>query len=308
MIDPSQMPPAMRAQMVMGPNGQMMRPPTTHPMGANMGSQQLDAMRAQGMVPNGQFAGGQPGQAQMMQAQQGAQAGQPGQAQPMGTPRQANNMPPPPAPPANAGGTQPSSPSQQQQPPPTPNQNSKAKPGNKKEPANKKVIQRFSTSAHTRELTSNQGAANKKGGNAGATPATETEQPPTPTAAAPATPMNPNSFAHKQNQQLPNGAPGVGQANTTPNNNQQGGPNQQPNVGGVGPQAAQQQQQQQPADLGFPMLNDDQFNGLDLGFPIGEDNLDTFDFDSFLNNDSGDFAFDVNVAFDGDPLAMEGTN
>jgi hypothetical protein len=121
MIDPSQMPPAMRAQ-IMAQGGQMARPPSSHPM---MNAQQVEMMRAQGMqIPNGQFPGGQPPQ---------GMPGQPGQ--PMGTPRQ-NNMPPPPAPQANAGGTQPSSPSQPAAPP-APSQTNKAKPGTKKEAAKK---------------------------------------------------------------------------------------------------------------------------------------------------------------------------
>jgi hypothetical protein len=124
MMDPSQMPPAMRAQ-IMAQGGQMARPPSSHPM---MNAQQVEMMRAQGMqIPNGQFPGGQPPQ---------GMPGQPGQpGQPMGTPRQ-NNMPPPPAPQANAGGTQPSSPSQPAAPP-TPSQTNKAKPGTKKEAAKK---------------------------------------------------------------------------------------------------------------------------------------------------------------------------
>ena len=199
-LDPSQVPPNLRAQMMqqMAPNGQV-RPPSSHPMGA-MTPQQMEMMRQNGVqMPNGQFP---PGQGQMMAAQQGP--GGP-QGQPMGTPRQQNNnMPPPPAPPANAGGTGPSSPSQQPAPP-TPNQNSKAKAPTKKEAAKKVSI--ACDEANPISTNTSQGAANKKGGNTGATPASEAEQPPTPTPPTPATPMHANSFATKQNAQIPNGAP-----------------------------------------------------------------------------------------------------
>lgn len=134
LMDPNNMPPQMRAQMqMMGANGQMMRPPSSHPA-ANLTPAHMEIMRQGGMqMPNGQFAPGQQPPQGMMP---GGQPGQPGQG-PQGTPRQANNqMPPPPAPAANASGG-PSSPSQQPAPP-TPSTTNKAKPGNKKE-ANKKV-------------------------------------------------------------------------------------------------------------------------------------------------------------------------
>ena len=132
MMDPNQIPPQMRAQM-MAQNGQMVRPPSSHPM---MSAQQVDMMRQQGLqLPNGQFPGGQPPQ---------GMPGQPGQpGQPTGTPRQTN-MPPPPAPQANAGGTQPSSPSQPPAPP-TPSQTSKKAP-TKKEAAKKVSANRESSS------------------------------------------------------------------------------------------------------------------------------------------------------------------
>jgi hypothetical protein len=130
MIDPNTMPPAMRQQLMMGPNGQMMRPPSSHP---NLSAQQMELMRQGSMqMPNGQFPPGQQPPGAMMPGQQ---PGQPVQG-PQGTPRQANNMPPPPAPQANAGGTQPSSPSQQPAPP-TPSTTNKSKTAAKKETAKK---------------------------------------------------------------------------------------------------------------------------------------------------------------------------
>ena len=134
MMDPN-LPPQMRGQMMMvGPNGQMMRPPSSHPMQQQMTPQQMEMMQRSGqMMPNGaNWQGGPqpmpPGQ--MMPGQQPGQ-GPPGQPPNM-TPRQGN-MPPPPAPPAaGAGGTQPSSPSQQPAPP-TPSQTNKPKPGGKKD-------------------------------------------------------------------------------------------------------------------------------------------------------------------------------
>lgn len=132
MMDPSQVPPNMRAQMMQ--NGQMMRPPSSHPMNQMPpNQQQMEMMRQGQMMPNGSFPPGQQPPGGMMPGQQG-----PGGQQPMGTPRQQNsNMPPPPAPPANSSGTGPSSPSQQSAAPPTPSQTNKAKPGAKAEPKKK---------------------------------------------------------------------------------------------------------------------------------------------------------------------------
>ena len=132
MMDPSQVPPNVRAQMMQ--NGQMMRPPSSHPMGQMPPSQQQMEMMRQGqMMPNGNFPPGQQPPGGMMPGQQG-----PGGQQAMGTPRQQNSaMPPPPAPPANSSGTGPSSPSQQSAAPPTPSQSNKPKPGTKNEPKKK---------------------------------------------------------------------------------------------------------------------------------------------------------------------------
>jgi hypothetical protein len=133
MIDPSQLPPGARAQLIQQ-NGSMMRPPSSHPMGQIPQAQQMEMMRQhQGqMMQNGTFPPGQQPPGGMMPGQQG-----PGGQQPMGTPRQQNStMPPPPAPPANSSGTGPSSP-QQNAAPPTPSQTNKAKPGAKTEPKKK---------------------------------------------------------------------------------------------------------------------------------------------------------------------------
>ena len=292
MMDPSQMPPAMRAQ-IMAQTGQMARPPSSHP--SMMNAQQVEMMRAQGMqIPNGQFPGGQPPQ---------GMPGQPGQpGQPMGTPRQ-NNMPPPPAPQANAGGTQPSSPSGPPAPP-TPSQTAKPKPGTKKEAAKKVSFDRQSKSnPGGRPLTNLQGAAQKKGG-ANAAPATEAEAPPTPTPATPITPMNANSF--NKNQNLPNGQAAAAQPN-----------HQQQNQQGSQPQpAAQPPAPTNPTDMSGPfgaLDGSDQSFGMPLEFSNlnSDDVLDNFDFDSFLNqdNDMG-LGFDASFNF-GDGIeagGLDGTN
>ena len=115
----------------MGPNGMMMRPPSSHPgfNGVQM-NQQMEALRAQGRMPNGGWPQGPQGQAPMMPQPPPGQ-----QPQSMGTPQQRNEMPPPQAPPssATAGRTNPSSPSQQSNAPPTPQQANKAAPKGKKD-------------------------------------------------------------------------------------------------------------------------------------------------------------------------------
>jgi hypothetical protein len=292
-FDPSQgIPPNMRNQMVMGPNGQMM--PRSHPQYAGVQAQltqgQLEMFNRANMMPNGTFpGGGQPMPPNMMPGgppMQGQQ--QPGQGPPNMTPRQGNQaMPPPPAPQPNAtGATQPSSPAPAPAPP-TPNQSNKPKPGAKKDNKSAKVSLQYkypcvSTIADT-DLQ--KAAATKKGGQTGATPASESEQPPTPTPATPITPMNPNSFQNKQ-QIAPNGMPN-GAQQQQPQHQQQ--PNQ--NSNGV---------QQPPPDMGGPFggsgnLGDEGF-GLNMDFADvsagGGDVLDNFDFDSFLNTDDGGMGFD----------------
>lgn len=297
MMDPSQVPPNMRAQMMQ--NGQMARPPSSHPMAQLPPDQQMQIMRQQQqMMPNGQFPPGQqpPG---MMPGQQ------PGGQQPMGTPRQQNsNMPPPPAP-ANSSGTGPSSPSQQGAAPPTPNQTNKAKPGAKNEPKKKVSIPSLRT--RPTMLSQAQGAANKKGGAApNAAPATEAEQPPTPTPPTPMTPMNANSFGkgqQQQQQQMPNSqsAAAAQQANAQAHNQ-----NQQQQQNAVQPPAAGAPDMNAP----FGSLDNGQFPDMNLDFTLeGGDVLDNFDFDSFLNNDGdGGFGFDANLAFGDGELGIEGAN
>lgn len=117
-----------------GPNGVMMRPPSSHPgfNGQPGNPQQLEAMarmQASGRMQNGNWQGPQ-GQAPMMQ-----QITQPQQSQQLGTPQQRNAMPPPQPPPVGGvsnGRTQPSSP-QQPAAPPTPQQSNKANPKGKKD-------------------------------------------------------------------------------------------------------------------------------------------------------------------------------
>ena len=129
MMNPGMVPEQLRAQVIA--SGQMMRPPSSHPMGqpgAPLTQEQMMLMRSQNgqMMPNGNW---QPGQGPPMMP------GQPGQGPPGPnmTPRQ-QPMGPPPAPPA---GTNPSSPAQPPAPP-TPSQATKAKPGSK-EAKGKKV-------------------------------------------------------------------------------------------------------------------------------------------------------------------------
>jgi hypothetical protein len=298
-FDPSQGIPPMRNQMVMGPNGQMM--PRSHPQypgnqsGLTQG--QLEMFNRTQMMPNGTFpGGGQPMPPNMMPGgppMQGQQ--QPGQGPPIMTPRQGNQaMPPPPAPQLNAtGGTQPSSPTAAPAPP-TPNQSNKAKPGAKKDNKSVKVSSQYPPPVKPAITDADlQKAANKKGGQTGVTPVSESEQPPTPTPATPITPMNPNSFGQKQ-QIAPNGMPN-GAQQQQPQHPQQ--PNQ--NSNGV---------QQPPPDMGGPfggsgnLVDNEGFGGLSMDFADvsagGGDVLDNFDFDSFLNTDDAGMGFDF-PSFDG---------
>lgn len=117
-----------------GPNGAMMRPPSSHPgfNGQPGNPQQLEAlarMQASSRMQNGNWQGPQ-GPAPMMQQMSQAQ-----QPQQLGTPQQRNAMPPPQPPPAGGvtnGRTQPSSP-QQPAAPPTPQQTNKGNPKGKKD-------------------------------------------------------------------------------------------------------------------------------------------------------------------------------
>nr|POE80066.1 transcriptional activator soma [Quercus suber] len=278
-IDPSQIPPHVRQQIMQ--NGGM-RPPSSHPMG-QMPADQMRMMQATNgqMMPNG-WQQGQPPQG-MMPGQQPGPGGPPGPAPPNMTPRQGNPQmpPPPPPPPVNgAGGTQPSSPAPAPAPP-TPNQGNKAKPGTKKEAAKKGVgptgCSPISTLISTCTDESSQG--NKK-----TTNAAESEQPPTPTPATPITPMNPKSFNNAQ--PLPNGQPG-------------------PPNGVVGQPGLNLPQNGGPPDMNqTPFGNLDaseQFGGMGMDFAgmDGNDVLDNFDFDSFLNTQNDDTlgGLDTNFMF-----------
>lgn len=144
-FDPSQMNPNMPQNMfpqmnkiaMMGPNGQMIQPPSSHPMGGQMTQQQMEmfARANGGRMPNGFMP--QPGPPGMMPGQQ---PGVPMQQPPNMTPHQRNAaMPPPPAPTADAGrGTQPSSP-QQPPAPPTPSQGKNSNAKGKKDNKSNKV-------------------------------------------------------------------------------------------------------------------------------------------------------------------------
>ncbi|KAI9777544.1 MAG: hypothetical protein M1839_008838 [Geoglossum umbratile] len=246
------------------PNGNVMRPPSSHPpsFSAQMNPQQLEQMQRQRAL-NGNWQGqGQPGQAQMMaQHQQGQQAQQ------MGTPGQRNTMPPPQAPPAgnNNGRTQPSSP-QQSQAPPTPQPSSKANPKAKKDKEPRKPPRKKGSTANL---------------NSAATPSSEPEPPPTPTPSTPITPHNSSSFG---GQKAPNGPAQAG------SNGQTAATAPAPASTIAPPQPDSNQVAAFPMDGG-----DTQFN-MDFGPLEGGDVLDQFDFDSFLNTDdntSGPFVFDT---------------
>ncbi|KAF2150759.1 hypothetical protein K461DRAFT_270159 [Myriangium duriaei CBS 260.36] len=279
-FDPSQMNPGMPHNFqgmkmpgaMMGPNGQMMAA-TSHPaFNAQMAAQM-----------NGQMNGMTPQQMEMMRQQAAAgrpngpwpqpppgmmHAGQP-QQPPNMTPQQRNStMPPPPAPATgdNQNRTQPSSP-QQNAAPPTPSQTNKPNPKKKDNSKGGKK------------------AAAKKNTNAtAATPASEAgDQPPTPTPAPPITPTAPS-------QQFPKGGPAQGA-----NPPQAAGPQ------GVVPNQAPQPDMSGP--FGGSLDGPDMNFGMDFGNLDGQDVLDNFDFDSFLNAEGGDsaFAFDASMGFGTDP-------
>lgn len=153
-------------------------------------------------------------------------------------------------------------------------------------------------------LTGHQGAAGKKNA-ANAAAAAESEQPPTPTPAAPSTPLNPKSFG---NQQIPNGQlPGQAHLNP-PGGVQQQGPLQNGNAASR-PDPSAGLVEPPPFGQLDPSLDPD-FNLIesDIFGNTGGD-LDTFDFDSFLNNDDvGGLGFDANYAFDGATGDLQGVN
>ncbi|KAL0264522.1 hypothetical protein SLS55_000472 [Diplodia seriata] len=272
-FDPNQMPPGMpqfyQGQMANG----MMRPPSSHPGFQQMPQQQQMEMIARngGRMPNGGMwpQGGPPQMMQQGQQQGGPPPGQgmqPGQQQPppMGTPQQRNQqMPPPPAPAVGNenGRTQPSSPAQPQNQPPTPSQANKANPKNKKKDDKKNAPSKPQTAGN---------AGNKKGSTAGATPASDAENPPpTPT---------PTQQPNPQQQPAP--------------------PANQP------PQVPAQPQMDPNASAPFGDLGNDTNGAFNLDFgPIDSgDVLENFDFDTFLHTDDGGptaFSFDQAFLNDG---------
>ncbi|KAI9877000.1 MAG: hypothetical protein M1830_005066 [Pleopsidium flavum] len=168
-----------------GPNGPMMRAPSSHPgfNGQPVNPQHMEALaRMQaGRMPNGNWQQGPQGQAPMMQHTSQGQ-----QPQQLGTPQQRTAMPPPQPPPAGGvsnGRTQPSSP-QQVAAPPTPQPSNKTNPKGKKDA--KEPRKRPTKKGSTTTL------------NAAATPS-EAEPPPTPTPSTPITPVHPNSFTGQKN-------------------------------------------------------------------------------------------------------------
>jgi len=238
-FDPNLAPPGMPPQFYqqMPHQSPMMRPPSSHP-GANfngqqMTPQQMEAVR-NGQMQNGAWRGGP--------QQPGMMPGQP-MGGPMGNnPQQRQQMPPPPAP-ANDQPRPEPSPSQSNQAPPTPSSGNKAAPKKKGTKDNVKK------------------PANKKGANAGATPAASGgEEPPTPTTSTPVAPITPHS---KQS---------FGQQNGQPQQVQQQ-PVQQPDM--------------PPFGTGLDAGNDPSFDlgNLDFG---AETALENFDFDSFLQNPNDD--------------------
>lgn len=277
MMDPNANP-AMRAQMIMGPNGQpMMRPPSSHPMNQQQ-MMQAEMMRAQ-MMPNGGWPGGQPPPGMMP----GQQPGQP----PNMTPR-AGNMPPPPAPAPGNNGTQPSSPAQPPAPP-TPSTTNKAKPGTKKDGKNNKVSPRCDCAWTEASADRHFQAANKKGGAAAATN-NDDNAPPTPTPPPPVTPSAAASFNQNKNLPMANGQPHPGQNNA----NSQAGAVQPP--------------QPDMNAAPFGELGMDQFGNMEFADLGGADVLESFDFDSFLNNDDQGMGFDANFAFGDGPIETDGIN
>ncbi|KAL1304543.1 hypothetical protein AAFC00_003523 [Neodothiora populina] len=269
-FDPSQMNPNMPQNMfpqmnkmpIVGPNGQIIQAPGSHPaMPGPMTPQQMEmfARANGGRLPNGFMPQGPP---PMMPGQQpGGPMPQQQQQPPNMTPHQRNAaMPPPPAPTGDNGkGTQPSSPQQQPAAPPTPSQGKNNAAKGKKDKSNK---------------------APAKKGTTGATPASEAEQPPTPTPAPPITPTSTQAFPPK------NGQPGLPQAQQPQSQNNL--PQNQPDLSVAG------------GPFGNLDGNDFSTMSLDFGNLEGPDVLDNFDFDSFLNQEAsdGNFGFDANMGFD----------
>lgn len=239
-FDPNLAPPGMPPQFYQQmPQNPMMRPPSSHP-GPNFNNQQLAQQQQMEAMRPGQMQNGWRGP-----PQQGMMPGQQQMGGPMNQNPQQRPMPPPPAP-SEQPRPEPS-PSVSNQAPPTPVQGNKANPKKK----NTKDVKK---------------PGNKKGPNAGATPAASNgEEPPTPTASTPAAPITPvhgKSFGQGQN-------------------------------GGQQPVQPPQQAQQQMDPIQPPFGNIDGDPGFDLGLTFGDDTgaLENFDFDSFLHTGNDGDAF-----------------
>ncbi|PNS17368.1 hypothetical protein CAC42_7051 [Sphaceloma murrayae] len=269
-FDPSQMnpnlPPGFQGMKMPGgmmPNGQMMPAATSHPA---FNAQMNGPMNPQQMEMMRQQAAGRPNGPWPQGPPQGMMQPQ----QPPNMTPVSRNMPPPPAPATGDGQvrTQPSSPSQGNAAPPTPSQSNKPNP--KKKDAGKG------------SKASAVNKSGKKGATTDATPASEAgDQPPTPTPAPPITPTAPAQQFGK--------------------NGPQGNQPQQPGQQNVG--ANQGQPDMGAGPFGGSLDSGDLgFGGMDFGNLDGQDVLDNFDFDSFLNNndENGAFPFDASMNFGGD--------
>ncbi|EEP77257.1 OefA protein [Uncinocarpus reesii 1704] len=269
---------------LVGPNG--MRPPSSNPAfsGPQM-TQPMDAMtRPQppgtaNRMPSGNWQQNPQGQPMIPQ---------PGQAQTAGTPQERNAMPPPQAPAAGGatGRVQPPSPQPGAVAPPTPQQANKPAPKTKKDTKDTRVAKS--------KVPAN-------AGNTAATPSSEAEPPPTPTPSTPITPVHPNSFnkagpGAATNGAQPTSAPApqaIGQQPPQPSQLPQTQPQQQP----------QPPQPQQDPNLTFGDINipDNNTYGLDFAGLENPDLLESFDFDTFLNNeDPNGFTFESNLTYNPD--------
>jgi hypothetical protein len=265
------------------PNG--MRPPSSHPAGFNVMSQQMQMVRQQqqqhqqAAVVAGQVPGWQAGPNGAPMMQQPPQG--PAQTS-MGTSQRA--MPPPSAPAASAianGRTQTSSP-QQGPAPQTPQQANKTNPKNKKD-AKESKPKRATKKTSTANL------------NAGATPSTDAAQESaTPTPATPITPVHPQSF-NKNSQN------GTSQAVT----------NGQPSAATTNASVASSQQPD-PMQGGFNLDGSTSFDIHPFEFTNpgtgSMDVLQDFDFDSFLHQDTegvDNFGFDGSSFLDSGEIGTE---
>lgn len=314
-FDPSQMNPNMPPNFqgmkmpgatMMGPNGPMMAA-TSHPafnaqmngqMNGQLNPQQMEMMRQQAAArgAGGPWPQGMP--PGMMQ-----HPGQPQQGPAM-TPQQRNAaMPPPPAPATgdNQNRTQPSSPSQNAAPP-TPSQSNKPIPKKKETGKTNKVSYRRLNSLPLAVANDPQKATGKKNTTTAATPASEVgDQPPTPTPAPPITPTAPSQHFNKgpPGQSAPIGGQPNAMPGAMPSSDLTGGFGGSLDGGDVRPRDA----------FSRPLTDALQMNfGMDFGNLDGQDVLDNFDFDAFLNNEAGDggFAFDASMGFGGDGLEAGG--